>query len=228
MACLPRITRPGFSASTRALRILATARGSTGASVLIRMPRSAPIASAVRMVSDACCGPTETATISVALPASFSRIASSTAISSNGFIDILTLASSTPEPSALTRTFTLKSTTRLTGTRTFMPIHSRARRANYGPPQSLSTQRAPTRSPPPGGLRKHGFRGDHVARPDAFEQRHIRPPEHQRQPCPGDKPADMRPPGGVAAGRIEHVPHLHQRPETQHPGRPDRDRDEAE
>ena len=45
--------------------------------------------------------------ISSTVPASFSRIASSTAISSNGFIDILTLASSTPEPSDLTRIFTL-------------------------------------------------------------------------------------------------------------------------
>jgi hypothetical protein len=71
------------------------------------MPRSAPIASAVRMVSADCCGPMETATISVALPFSFSRIAASTAISSKGFMDILTLASSTPEPSGLTRILTL-------------------------------------------------------------------------------------------------------------------------
>ena len=78
------------------------------------------MASAVRIVSPACCGPIETATISVALPASFSRIASSTAISSNGFIDILTLASSTPEPSALTRILMSLSTTRLTGTKIFM------------------------------------------------------------------------------------------------------------
>ena len=49
----------------------------------------------------ACCGPIETATISVALPFSFRRSASSTAISSKGFIDILTLARSTPEPSGL-------------------------------------------------------------------------------------------------------------------------------
>ena len=41
------------------------------------------------------------------LAPSFSRIASSTAISSKGFMDILTLASSTPEPSGLTRIFTL-------------------------------------------------------------------------------------------------------------------------
>jgi len=34
-------------------------------------------------------------------------MASSTAISSNGFIDIFTLARSTPLPSAFTRTFTL-------------------------------------------------------------------------------------------------------------------------
>ena len=45
--------------------------------------------------------------ISVATPFSFRRTASSTAISSKGFIDILTLAVSTPVPSALTRTFTL-------------------------------------------------------------------------------------------------------------------------
>ena len=35
------------------------------------------------------------------MPSSFSRTASSTAISSNGFIDILTLAVSTPLPSGL-------------------------------------------------------------------------------------------------------------------------------
>jgi hypothetical protein len=62
----------------------------------------------------------ETATISVASPFSFRRTASSTAISSKGFIDIFTLAVSTPEPSGLTRTLTLKSTTRFTGTRIFM------------------------------------------------------------------------------------------------------------
>ena len=45
--------------------------------------------------------------ISVATPFSFRRTASSTAISSNGFIDILTPAVSTPEPSAFTRTLTL-------------------------------------------------------------------------------------------------------------------------
>ncbi len=78
------------------------------------------MASAVRMVSEACCGPIDTAIISVALPASLRRIASSTAISSKGFIDILILASSTPEPSGLTRILTLKSITRFTGTRIFM------------------------------------------------------------------------------------------------------------
>ena len=55
------------------------------------------------MVSLAWAKPIETITTSLALPASFCRSASSTAISSNGFIDILTLASSTPEPSALIR-----------------------------------------------------------------------------------------------------------------------------
>ena len=44
---------------------------------------------------------------SVATPFSFRRTASSTAISSNGFMLILTLAMSTPLPSDLTRTLTL-------------------------------------------------------------------------------------------------------------------------
>ena len=49
----------------------------------------------------------DTAITSVAVPASSRRTASSTAISSNGFMDILTLAVSTPVWSALTRTLTL-------------------------------------------------------------------------------------------------------------------------
>src|SRR5579871_4920332 len=84
------------------------------------MPRSAPMARAVRMVSCTCGRPSEMAITSVALPASLRRTASSTPISSNGFIDILTFAVSTPVPSALTPILTLKSTTRLTATRTFM------------------------------------------------------------------------------------------------------------
>ena len=65
------------------------------------------MASAVRSVSVASLGPIETATISAATARSRSRTASSTAISSNGFIDILTPAVSTPLPSARTRTLTL-------------------------------------------------------------------------------------------------------------------------
>jgi len=79
----------------------------TSSAATIRMARSAPMASAVRSVSCACLTPMETATTSSTWPFSFRRIASSTAISSKGFIDILTLARSTPDPSALTRTFTL-------------------------------------------------------------------------------------------------------------------------
>ena len=65
------------------------------------------MASAVRICSWQAVGPQETAMISLATPFSFRRTASSTAISSKGFMDILTLAVSTPEPSAFTRTFTL-------------------------------------------------------------------------------------------------------------------------
>jgi hypothetical protein len=86
---------------------LATPRGSTSVSETTRIARSAPIASAVRSVSCAFCSPIETATTSVATPFSRRRSASSTAISSNGFIDIFTFARSTPVPSILTRGFTL-------------------------------------------------------------------------------------------------------------------------
>ena len=51
--------------------------------------------------------PSETSTISSALPASLRRSASSTAISSKGFMDILTLAVSTPVSSDFTRILTL-------------------------------------------------------------------------------------------------------------------------
>ena len=88
-------------------RILATASGSTSSSVSTRIARSAPIASAVRSVSWHFCTPIETATTSVTAPFSRSRSASSTAISSNGFMLILTFARSTPDPSTFTRGFTL-------------------------------------------------------------------------------------------------------------------------
>jgi hypothetical protein len=71
------------------------------------MARSAPIARAVRKVSWALVSPADTATISVATPASLRRIACSQAISSKGFIDILTFVTSTPDLSALTRILTL-------------------------------------------------------------------------------------------------------------------------
>jgi len=65
------------------------------------------MAMAVRSVSWHWATPQETAITSVAAPFSFKRTASSTAISSKGFMDIFTLAMSTPLPSLFTRTFTL-------------------------------------------------------------------------------------------------------------------------
>ena len=90
------------------------------ASVRTWMPRSAPTAKAARRVSDDFAGPMEAQTTSSAMPDSPKRTASSTAISSKGFMDILTLFVSTPDPSDLIRILTLKSTTRLTATRTFI------------------------------------------------------------------------------------------------------------
>src|SRR4051794_23727344 len=114
------MTSCGCSSAATLARIFATASGSTSSSVWTRIARSAPIASAVRRVSCAFAGPIETATISVATPFSFRRMASSTAISSNGFMLILTFMRSTPEPSIFTRGLTLKSMTRLTATRSFI------------------------------------------------------------------------------------------------------------
>mmetsp|Transcript_71316 Transcript_71316/g.195456 ORF Transcript_71316/g.195456 Transcript_71316/m.195456 type:complete len:237 (-) Transcript_71316:112-822(-) len=106
IACFPRITTSGISFSHTAFISLATWIGSVSASVTMCTPRSAPIASAVRSCSCEAVGPTVTAMISVATFFSLSRTASSTAISSNGFIDILTLAVSTPDLSGFTLIFT--------------------------------------------------------------------------------------------------------------------------
>mmetsp|Transcript_1776 Transcript_1776/g.6853 ORF Transcript_1776/g.6853 Transcript_1776/m.6853 type:complete len:260 (+) Transcript_1776:363-1142(+) len=110
MACLPRMTRSGASRLATSARSRAVASGwsswSSRSSVATWTARSAPIASADLSVSTDCFGPTETATTSDATPASFSLIASSHAISQNGFIDILTLERSTPEASGATRTRT--------------------------------------------------------------------------------------------------------------------------
>mmetsp|Transcript_21045 Transcript_21045/g.37931 ORF Transcript_21045/g.37931 Transcript_21045/m.37931 type:complete len:241 (+) Transcript_21045:96-818(+) len=108
--CLPRRTTSGASFSITSLSSFATASGcrslSRRRSVVTCTPRSAPMARAVLICSWACFGPTDTATTSVAVFASFIRIASSTAISQKGFIDIFTFASSTPFLSAAMRTFT--------------------------------------------------------------------------------------------------------------------------
>ena len=107
IACLPRMMRLACSLSTRAFKSLATASGCSSAAVSTRMARSAPMARAVRRVSPHWATPQDTAMISDTTPFSFKRTASSMAISSKGFMLILTLAISTPEPSDLTRTLTL-------------------------------------------------------------------------------------------------------------------------
>mmetsp|Transcript_23691 Transcript_23691/g.54621 ORF Transcript_23691/g.54621 Transcript_23691/m.54621 type:complete len:241 (-) Transcript_23691:65-787(-) len=108
--CLPSRTTSGASFSTISFSSFATASGwsswSRRMSVVTWMPRSAPMARAVLICSCAFFGPTDTATISVAVFPSFMRIASSTAISQKGFIDIFTFASSTPFLSAAMRTLT--------------------------------------------------------------------------------------------------------------------------
>jgi hypothetical protein len=80
------------------LRILATASGSTGPIVGF-LDQDAAVGAHGERGADGFLRLLRTdrdGDDSVAVPASFSRTASSTAISSNGFIDILTLARSTP------------------------------------------------------------------------------------------------------------------------------------
>ena len=107
MACLPTITRSGCSVLMIASSACAAVSGSIAWSVLTKMARSAPMASAVRNCCWASSGPMLTAMISVASPRSLMRSASSRAISSKGLTLILTPSRATPEPSGLTRTRTL-------------------------------------------------------------------------------------------------------------------------
>src|SRR6218665_87497 len=86
------------------------------------MARSAPMAIAVRRGSWHWATPQETAMTSVTKPFSFRRTASSTAISSKGFMLIFTLAMSTPVGSHLARAFTVEAATRLTGTMAFIAV----------------------------------------------------------------------------------------------------------
>ncbi len=134
IACLPMITNLASSRLVAAAKIFATAKGCNSVSQATRIPRSAPIAIAVRMVSWQRASPREIATTSSAVPLSRKRRASSTAISSNGFIDILTLDVSIPSP--VTRIVTYGSTTRLTGTRSFI---------SYSQPDSCAER--PRRAP---------------------------------------------------------------------------------
>lgn len=90
MACLPRMTRSGFSWSTSALSSLAMASGSGMGSlsaVAMWNALSAPSARAVRSTSVALDGPMVTTEMSSIASLCFSRnrTASSTAISQKGF-----------------------------------------------------------------------------------------------------------------------------------------------
>ena len=78
-------------------KILATCNGckSKSVSVLMKMARSTPIASAVLRVSTVLSVPILTAIVSLALPLSLRVNASSTAISQKGFIAIFALVKST-------------------------------------------------------------------------------------------------------------------------------------
>src|SRR5262245_20409333 len=192
------MTRPGFSASTIAFSSLATASGSTVPSCLTRIPLSAPMASAVRIVSDAAAGPIDTATISVAWPFSFRRIASSTAISSKGFIAILMLARSTPEPSGLTRTLTLKSITRFTATSSFLHPLRAGSGASYGPTNTESTHV---------GDRAHVLR----------EQRNLGPAKKNNKNGAGHETADVSPPGGLRVSAEEEIDVLERDPGAEYP-----------
>src|SRR5262249_30726954 len=217
------ITRSAFSFSTTRFSTLATPSGSTLAPVFTRMARSAPMASAVRSVSCDLSEPIDTATTSVASPRSLMRTASSTAISSKGFIDILTLSKSTPLPSDLTRTLTLKSTTRFTGTRIFMrPVFpARALVPPKHEPEAcyLASAKWPGRycRRPGKSMVSRGFALSLGPAPGLIEHRYTAPPHRQNQHRAGEQPANMRTPGDALLGAEGEVSELGENPEAKRP-----------
>src|SRR5580692_6733662 len=222
--------RPGCSASAMALRIFATAKGSMALpSVFTRMPRSAPMASAVRMVSAACCGPIEAQTISVALPASLSRIASSTAISSNGFIDILTLPSSTPEPSALTGTRIFMALKDLAGDGGFSCFRLQSATCSRSGDAAVREPTGRSRCGQRRSMRRCGrAAGRYRLGMRAIKQRNAGRPYHDEQDRAGDQTADMGPIGDAVVGAARGVDELPDRPAADDPIGPQPQRNDAE
>src|SRR5262245_5913263 len=158
------------------------------------------------------------------------RTASSTAISSKGFIDILTLARSTPVPSDLTRTLTLKSTTRFTGTRIFMRLFL-SRTCFCFPPNAHEARylasarwhgrycRQPRKSMVP-----RLFERLSGPSPGAVEERYTAPPHEQDQDGTCRQTPDMRPPGDTLLGIDQEVGELRKNPKAERPIRGDLDR----
>src|SRR6476660_7749765 len=185
------------------------------------MARSAPMESAVRRVSCDLLLPIETATTSPASPRSLMRTASSTAISSNGFIDIFTLARSTPLPSDLTRTLTLESMTRFTGTSIFMRLSFPAFTTGPLDPVHLATARwrRPYCRPWLKSMVSRHFEWVLGAAPGLVEQDYTAPPHKQDQHCPGRQPANVSPPGDVLLALDQQVDELGGDPDAKRPGR---------
>src|SRR5437870_2665407 len=105
------------------------------------MPRSAPMASAVRIVSCAAGGPSDTMTTSPAPACSLRRRASSTANSSYGLRINLTPASSSDLPSEAILTRVSESGTRFTHTAIFMRESSAVGCQSSDPLQGASRER---------------------------------------------------------------------------------------
>src|SRR3989442_1589715 len=122
IACLPRRTRSGFSLSTSFWRTRATASGSSVCSESTRMARSAPMAIPVRSCSCALFVPIETSTTSLPATFSFTRSASSIAISSKGLITHFTLSPTMLLPSGAILMTVSGSGTRFTATRIFTRV----------------------------------------------------------------------------------------------------------
>src|SRR5881396_556664 len=124
IACLPMRRRSGFSVSASFWMTRATASGSSACSESTRMARSAPMASPVRSCSCAVFAPIETSTTSLPGTFSFTRSASSIAISSKGLITHLTLSPTMLLPSGAILMTVSGSGTRFTATRIFTRVSS--------------------------------------------------------------------------------------------------------
>ena len=143
--------------------------------------------------------PIETATTSVASPRSLMRTASSTAISSKGFIDILTLARSTPLPSDFTPDLDVEVDNPLNRNQYFHAALFFPHVLRFPPVAPAARYLASAKWPGryrrgPAKSMLRGFRRFSGPAAGAVEKRYAAPPHKQNEHSAGRQPTNMGPP----------------------------------